>query len=250
MGKIFILSLVFFSSLSYAGRVDRYDYQVQNYQEADPKSSLKEFKVTTNKYKVIFSEDESPSFGTTMYAEYTTKEVDQLDQYAVVQYIKGCIFDSKVLADGTLQKTNFVSRQFFGDVVRFMHKDWVIDSFDVDPIYNSTKKHRHGAYRWNEVQGSYAKATEQWYVNQEPDNPTLYVKDMPSGAFTSGDSAKNVSLQFEVCLIKTKDIPAVGTPSLELRDKAIKCFDWDSSFIYNHQKQTYESKPTIDPFCS
>jgi hypothetical protein len=253
MGKYIVLATLCLCFKSYAGRVERYDYQVQKFTPKTNQGDLVEFKVTTNKYKVFFTDDpdeDSPSHGSTMYAEYTTKEIDQLQDYAVVQYIKGCVFDSEKQADGSIKKTNHISREFFGDVVPFMHKKLVIDSVDVDPIYNSMENHRHGAYRWNEVQGSYAKATEHYFLNQEPDNPTLYVRDMPSSAFTSGyGGAKNVSLQFEACLIKTSDVPKVGTPELDLRGKALKCFKWDSSFIYNHSTEKYESKKTIDPYC-
>lgn len=252
MGKYIVLTALFLCFKSYAGRVERYDYQVQQYSPKSSKSDLINFKVTTNKYKVFFTDDpndDSPSHGTTMYAEYTTKEIDQLQDYAVVQYIQGCVFDSEQLADGSIKKTNFISREFFGKVEKFMHKKLVIDSVDVDPIYNSMKDHRHGAYRWNEVPGSYDKKTEHYLLHQDPDNPTLYVRDMPSGAFKTGKGAKNVSLKFEVCLLKTADVPKVGTPELDLHGKALKCFNWDSSFIYDHQTEQYQSKQTIDPYC-
>ena len=243
------MTLFLINGFAYAGSVDDYDFRTQIFKPQDPNSSLVEFKVRTNSYKVLFTDDPNPSYGTTMYAEYSTKDLDQVQDYAVVQYIKGCMFESKMEVDGSLSKRTAMIREFFNKKVKFEHPQWVIDSVDVDPVYNSYPNFRHGAYRWNEVAGSYAKATEHYFLNQEPDTPRLYVRDLPSGAFEKGGSAKNVSLQFETCLIETSKVPLIATPSLDLRSEALACFSWNSSFVYNFQTKQYDSPKNLDPYC-
>jgi hypothetical protein len=50
--------------------------------------------------------------------------------------------------------------------------------------------------------------------------------------------------------LKVSDIPiSVDNASVDLRAKALKCFDWDSTFIYNHFEKIYENPKEIDSFC-
>lgn len=245
----FLVLLAIIPAISFAGTVDRYNFKTQTYQPTLSNTNLVEYKVQTNSYRVNFTNDPIPAFGTTMYAEYTTKEIDQVEEYAVVQYIQGCMFDATLNQDGSITKGIQNHRQFFGQSVPFKHTSMVIDSVDVDPIYNSFEDHRHGAYRWNEVPGSYDKNTEHFYYHQAPDTPRLYVRDTPSGAFQTFNGAKNVSMKFETCLIETSKVPKVAAPDLDLRPQAIACFKWNHSFVYNFKTQEYENPTDIDPFC-
>ena len=56
---------------------------------------LKRFTLTTSVYEVWFSDDPNyPTYGNGVIMEYETDSVDALEKYAIVQFIKGCVFDS------------------------------------------------------------------------------------------------------------------------------------------------------------
>ncbi len=225
-------------------------YENDSCQQSDS-CDLKSFRVRVEDSKVV-----SSSFGTNYttgsFTEYQTSNVDTLTKYAVVQFIKGCQFYST--PDG--RKFGGISREFFNEIVPFKHPQWVIDSVDRDPIYNSATEfgdNRHAYYRWNEVLGSFKKETEHYFVQQTPVRPILYVLDRPGTAFYDDHEykdAKNISLQFKTCIYKTADVPKETTPDDLNFAKAIKCFDWKSSFVFNHKKKVYESPNKIDEYCT
>lgn len=217
-------------------------------------SELQEFRVTVENYKVNFTEGGS-SHGSKMIASFKTKDKRELDAFAVVQYIKGCKYE--MIGRGERTEVNrSVARDFFDEVIPFLHKDWVIDSVDLDPIYNSTNEMRHAYYRWNSVMDSQAEETERFYFQEAPSNNRLYVRDMPGTSsvteYPEMDAyfATNTSLKFKTCIFKTEDVPSrVSSPEVDLTDRAIKCFEWDSSFIYNAQTKRFESSDEIHPLC-
>jgi len=201
-------------------------------------------------YKVLFSDGET-SFGTTMYFSYDTKKVSNLENYIVVQFIKGCTYSSK-LVDGEVRNTMSRAREFFGEVIPFRHERWVVDSIDTDPAYNNGVNLRHGPYRWNKKKGSYQRSTEVYYQDEKPKRKAhLYIRDLPSTAFYDSlyDYAENVSFQFKTCMFKTKDVPLVSTPEEIKPEKGLFCMDWNSSFIFDHKKKKFESTKTIAQFC-
>lgn len=210
---------------------------------------LSEFRLYVEDAKVV-----SSSFGTnhstSAFISYKTNHSSQLDQFAIVQFIRGCQFDSN--ADGTILYR--YSREFFGEIVPFVHRDWVIDSVDIDPMYNSDDRPgmpRHALYRWNEVDGSFEKNTENFFYAAEPLNPLLYVKDRPGSAFYTEEDgdAKNISLEFKSCIFRTEDVPLISTPTGMNWQKAIHCFDWYSSYLYNHQTHQFTSQQQVSPVC-
>ena len=154
------------------------------------------------------------------------------------------------MGDGTIKKEILDSREFFDSIIKFKHTDWVIDSVDLDPVYNSHPDLRHASYRWNTKPGSFDKSTEKVYYNERPSTPNLYVSDLPGTAFYSQDGeAKNLSLEFVTCIYKTVDIPLVATPADINFSTPIACHTWKSSFIYNHEAAKFEVKNDVDAFC-
>lgn len=207
--------------------------------------SLVEFKLETNEYKVIFS-GSAPSFGTDIKMSYRTRGVSQLEEYGIVQFIKGCKFNSYKKPNGKVERYFGITRDFFGKRERFQHREWVIDSIEQDPMYNSFEGFgRHGAYR-SMIQGKVV-----YYFQQKPVEPELFVTDLPGTASMEGpnDIATNTSLVFKSCLYKTKDIPLQTTADDLSFAEPIKCFEWSSSYIYNHEINKFESKKELDPFC-
>lgn len=200
--------------------------------------------------------------GTRLFAEYKTANLPALEKYGFVQFIKGCHFSSKVI-NGKVQKELAYSRHFFGGTIAYTHPTFVIDSVDMDPFYNSDRepdqngfdldilKYRYLLYRWNTVPGSFDKKTQKYYGREKPITPSLYVTDYPGVANFSSSTreAHNISLKLKMCVYKTDEIPLQLKPEEINFATPITCFDWSSSFIYDHENEKFEAKAEIDPFC-
>lgn len=251
-----ILTLVAFSALATSafagvtkGKIKEVVFKNINCAATDS-CDLVEFKIQSYDYKVTFA-DQSPSYGTSAFMSYSTKNIDDLENYAIVQQIKGCIFDSGKSYDGQVIKSSTYVRDLFGKSVDYKHTDWTIDSIDEDPMYNnSVPELRHGSYRWNTVKNSFSKDTEKVYAKERPTIATLYVSDLPGTAFADNNEAKNISLEFRSCIYKTGQIPLVATPGDVNFSEPIACLPWKSSFIYNHGAKKFEEKSEIDSFCN
>lgn len=218
----------------------------QNTNCADDNScGLKEFKVTTTEFKVTSSK--FTSMGTDLKMSYKTSKISELEDFAIVQFIKGCKFNSHKIADGSIQRYFGIVRDFFGEKVKFDHKEWVIDSIDTDPMYNNgVANKRHQYYRFIK------NGKEAYYFQEQPTTPEFYVTDLPGTVSTLDDPrdiASNISLKFKSCIYKTSDIPLEVAPNELDFAKPIRCFEWGSSHIYNHKLNKYERKSEIDPFC-
>ncbi len=206
-------------------------------------------------YKVTLPE--GVSYGTRAFAEFETTDVAKLEKYAYVNFIRGCQFDSVKMRDGkVIKQLNHARDEFFGvEGVAFHHPQWVIDSTDVDPMYNSIHEpgmSRHAAYRWNSVKGSFNQKTEAYFGNAAPARPVLYVSDRPGTAFLSDTlpKAKNISLEFKMCLYKASEIPLVAKADDLSFAEPIHCFPWRSSLVYDWQAGKFTNPAAVDPVCN
>ena len=214
---------------------------------------LKSFSLITYAIEVWFADDQNPTYGTTAIAEYETVSVGALEKYAVVQFMRGCAFSFERGADGSIKKyLGTHLKEYFGEPGRnFCFPDWVIDSVDKDPVYNSdVELGRHYFYRWNKIPNSYDNKFQVLYGEAKPTIPKLYVTDawLP-GASLSEIGGNNVSLELKTCIYKTADVPTETEPENINFASPIKCFDWKSSYIYNFDLRKFESKDAIDQFC-
>lgn len=205
--------------------------------------------------KVIFREQQyrlgsegDYSYGTALYAWYETNSLDTLEEYVFVQFIKGCSF-----ASGIDNETTYVMnrRKYFGEWIVFKHPHWVIDSTDKDPVYNSYPGYkRHFFYRWNEGRGSTYWKTERYYGQIHPIFPELYISDLPNLAKESPNNrAYNVSLEFQIGIYRTEDVPTEIQPDNITFAKPLFSFEWSSSFVFNHDTKTFEQPDEIVPLC-
>lgn len=246
--RVWVLGVVL-SINSFAGKVERYGHISQSSSPKCDDCRVTKFKTETYHYKAYLPE--GVSHGTGMYTSFETKDANSLKDYVIVQFIKGCHFESKI-ENNQITKRLTRSRYFFNDLVKYKHSEWVIDSIDADPVYSSTPKGRHFSYRWNLNPLSYNSDTEFLYGRRFPENPRLYISDFPGTAFKISDSeAINISLKFKTCLFRSVDIPRNSTPAVENIDmkQALSCHSWSSSHLYNHKKDLYESSQKIDSFC-
>lgn len=242
------IPLLLISSLSFAA-VTKGKIVVQKSTNSTCKDTdsctLKEFKVEVNKYTVNLSEGGAPAHGFNATASYRTERVSDLEDYAIVQFIRGCRFSSIKKADGSIERS-LGTRTYYGKTEKFLHKNWQIDSIDTDPVYyNNPDGKRHDFYRWDK------KQVPTSYVYGLPVTPLLYVPDSPGTVSFSADiqMADNYTFEFRTCVYKTKDVPTELDPSNTTFARPVKCLDWAASYVYNFKTKKFDSPSGIDAFC-
>ncbi len=203
--------------------------------EATDSCDLKEFKIGINEYQVRFKV--GTSYGTDAKVSYRTDKVETLEKYAIVQYIRGCKFHTMKMPDQSIAIFGMV-REAFGGKIPFYHKEWDVDTIDEDPIYNSGPvDKRHGYYRWDK------DGEKEYYITEKPKEPSLYVTDLPGTASMANpdDISSNISLEFQTCIYKTADLPLSVKENGGVLPGALKCFEWNSSYIYDHETAKFSS---------
>ena len=222
--------------------------------------SLKSFTLIPRRF--IAHAPDGLSYGTSTIASYETETVADLEKYVIVQFLQGCMFESKI-NNGKTEKTNYWGALLhFNNGVNYKFKNWVLDSTGSDPAsYNfDEKKERHFQYLWNKVQGSYSTKTYQDYGIEKPVFPSLYVRDIGTTVFYAEtnmfdpsqrvDKAINSSVRFKTCIYFSDKVPLVTNDTGVKMEDAIACLDWDRNYVYNHETSKYESKgQEIDSYC-
>jgi hypothetical protein len=203
---------------------------------------LKRFTLTMSVYEVWFSDDPIyPTYGNGAIIEYETDSVDALEKYAIVQFIKGCVFDSSKNGEGTINRNVSDTVPSFGESIPFCFPQWVIDSHDTDPAYNSDPEYgRFYLLRWNKP-GSYDERDQKFYGAEKPKIPVLYMTDYPSGAFVATTGVRNAALEFNTCIYKASDVPAETRRHDIHFAKPITCFEWQNVYVYDFDKGTFQT---------
>ncbi len=203
---------------------------------------LKRFTLTTSVYEVWFSDDPNhPTYGNSVIMEYETDSVDALEKYAIVQFKKGCVFHSSKNSEGKIVRNINDVVPSFGETIPFCFPQWVIDSQDTDPAYNSDPEvGRFYLLRWNKP-GSYDDRTQKFYGAEKPKIPVVYMADHPSGAFVAGIGVKNVALEFNTCIYKASNVPAETRRDNINFAKPVTCFEWQNVYVYDFDKGRFET---------
>ena len=203
---------------------------------------LKRFTLTMSVYEVWFSDDpDYPTYGNGVIMEYETDSVDTLEKYAIVQFIKGCVFDSSKSREGKIKRNISYIVPSFGEDIPFCFPEWVIDSQDTDPAYNSDpERGRFYLLRWNKP-GSYEYTDHKYYGAEKPTMPVVYMADYPAGAFVTGTGVKNSALEFKTCIYKAKNVPAETRRDDINFAKPLTCFEWQNVYVYDFDKQRFEA---------
>jgi len=258
-----------FGHFTAKGHVHTHSTTKQVYSNPDCQNTdscdLKRFTLTTIVYEVWFSDDPiRPTYGNGVIMEYETDSIAALENYAIVQFKKGCVFHSSKNGAGKIDRNINDVVPSFGERVPFCFDDWVIDSQDTDPAYNSDPKYgRHYLLRWNKP-GSYDNRTQRFYGAQKPRKPVLYMTDYPAGAFVTGTGVRNVSLEFKTCIYKANDVPAETRRDDIHFARPLTCFDWRNVYVYDFAKASFQTEladmprreetttsvkaPPLDPF--
>jgi hypothetical protein len=203
---------------------------------------LKRFTLTTSVYEVWFSDDPIyPTYGNSVVMEYQTDSVAALEKYAIVQFKKGCVFYSSKTNGGKITRKINDTVPSFGENVPFCFPEWVIDSQDSDPAYNSDPKGgRFSLLRWNRP-GSYDERTQKFYGIQKPRRPVVYMADHPSGAFVSGIGVKNVALEFNTCIYKASEVPEETRREDINFATPLTCFGWQNVYVYDFDRGNFQT---------
>jgi hypothetical protein len=191
-------------------------------------------------------------------------------KYGIVQYIKGCVYNSRLdTKTGKVMKWFGHVRSYKGNKISYIHSDWEVDSIDVDPLYWSSESYTD--HKTEERLGSYLTPLKKWEFantseklwkqfrffdhpqnnlktlieNPVPKYPMLVSTDLPVGSSFSFGEATNVSLHFKTCLYELDRIPLEGEPNSD----PLHCFEWSHNHIYNHQTKVFEEHQEIDLFC-
>jgi hypothetical protein len=208
---------------------------------------LKRFALTTAQYEAWFSDDpEHPTYGNGTIIEYETDTVESLEKYAVVQFKKGCVYYTGTQPDeARMQIRDLVPS--FGAEVPFCFGDWVIDSQDTDPVYNSDPEYgRFYLLRWNKP-GSYEQRTQKFYGAEKPKRPKVYLIDYPAGAFVTRTGVRNVALAFRTCIYKATEVPVETTRTNLDFARAVHCLEWDNVYVYNHASRVFQPTWPVFP---
>jgi len=203
---------------------------------------LKRFALTTSVEEVWFSDDpHHPTYGNAATIEYETDSVAALEKYAIVQFIRGCVFHTAKTGAGkiTAQITELVPS--FGEAIPFCFPAWIIDSQDSDPAYNSDPEFgRFHLLRWNRS-GSYDSRTEKYYGVEKPRTPVVYLTDYPDGAFVTRSGVKNAALEFRTCIYKAGDVPFEAKRSDTDFAAPLACFGWQNIYMYDFEKGKFRT---------
>jgi hypothetical protein len=255
MKKFVCFSLILLSSFlaatSYGdftgkGHVHTHSEKKQVFLNPDCQSThtcdLKRFTLTTSVYEVWFSDDPNyPTYGNGVIMEYETASVEALEKYAIVQFIKGCVFHSSKNAEGKITRNLSYVVPSFGENIPLCFPQWVIDSQDTDPTYNSDPEYgRFYLLRWNKPD-SYDQQTQKYYGNDKPKIPVVYMTDHPAGAFVTGTGVKDVALEFKTCIYKASDVPKETRRDNINFAKPLTCFDWQDVYVYDFAKQKFQT---------
>jgi len=203
---------------------------------------LKRFTLTSLVHEIWFSDDPNyPTHGNGAIMEYETDSVDTIEKYAIVQFVKGCVFESLKNRQGKIIKNINYGVSSFGESIPLCFPEWVIDSQDTDPAYNSDPEYgRFYLLRWNEP-GSYDNRTQQYYGAKKPNHPVVYMTDYPAGAFVTGTGVKNAALEFKTCIYKASDVPTATRRDNIKFAKPITCFEWQNVYVYDFDKGKFQT---------
>jgi hypothetical protein len=209
---------------------------------------LKRFTLITSVYEVWFSDDPNyPTYGNGTIMEYETDSVDTLEKYAIVQFVKGCVFDSSKNGEGKINRNVSYIVASFGEDIPFCFPEWVIDSHDTDPAYNSDPEYgRFYLLRWN-TPGSYEYPNHKYYGAERPQIPVVYMADYPAGAFVTGTGVKNAALEFKTCIYKANNVPAATRRDNINFAKPLTCFEWQNLYVYDFDRGRFEANWTDVP---
>ncbi|MDZ4084419.1 MAG: hypothetical protein U1E10_15855 [Bdellovibrionales bacterium] len=225
----------------------------------DDLCDLKSVKIVERKIKVLLP-DERPEFASYMTDFRFVIQVDKassIPRYGVVQFLKGCMFQSELLPDGTVSNRFAYVHKHFGAYQLLRHDNWVVDSSHDDPVASSFENYgRFDLYKWNKDPKNLDADNATWYFDAQPPHGTVFKSELLSNTGlmegTQNPMARNSSIELETCIFKIGDLPAKSDASgtgID-RSKAIWCSQWDHKFSYDFATAKVVQDQSIHPYCA
>jgi len=204
---------------------------------------LKRFALTRLAHEIWFADDpKHPTFANGAIMEYETDSVAAIEKYALVQFVKGCVFTSARNRAGEITRDINYGVASFGETVPLCFPDWVIDSQDDDPVYNSDPElGRFYLLRWN-LPDSHDRRSEKYFGEEKPKMPVVYLADYPAGAFITASGVKNTALNFKTCVYKTNDVPRRTRRDAVDFAAPLSCLEWQNVYVYDFDQQRFRTE--------
>ncbi len=203
---------------------------------------------------------------TMFMAGIETESVAALKNYVFVQFIRGCMWNSTKNPDGSVTTRFGIARDHLGNRTHFVHRDWTVDSMDQEPVYSADGENgdRHFFLQWSDQRPKWIPDRQGKLFGEEaPTVPFGFVTDFPSplATFRPADpntkdfrgapgEAVNRSLEFRMCLYRTADAPLITDGSTKGFGTPIVCYDWKSSYVFDHELGIFTSPQGIHGECA
>jgi hypothetical protein len=220
---------------------------------------LKSVTLVERKIKVLLADERADfaSYMTDMRFVVEVAKPANIPNYGVVQFMRGCMYESELLPNGTETRDFTYVHKHFGSYKLIKHDDWVIDSSHADPLSSSFENYgRFDLYKWNTNPKNLDADNATWYFDAKPTHGTVFKADLVANTGliegAVNPNARNSSLDLETCIFKIADLPLTSdeTGAGVDKSKALWCASWDHKFHYDFATSTVIQDKTIDPFCA
>ncbi len=203
-----------------------------------------------------------------------------LRDFAVVQFIRGCVWhDRYELPSLALkERVHDVARWYRGKRVVFSHPDFEVDRTDEDPVYASDpdadgrvgmsyvpkrplRLRPDRASLMSDLR-AFDRPDEREFLQDSAPTTLAFVTDVPDGGVTilaedaGALTAANSSLDFLTCVYRIADVPESGemapAPAAGAAGRPLACFTWHSRHVYDPASREFrgEASGGPDPFCA
>jgi hypothetical protein len=204
-------------------------------------------------FESTIEEDGLRIVGTEMFIGMVARDIPTLKKYYFVQFTRGCMWDSYLNDDGSILTEFGVLRNFQG-LQRIQHviPRWAVDSVDTDPVYGSGGEGSSRHYflqTTDSIPEDIPLSQGKLMGEEDPTIPFAYITDSPGPAtyYQPLKWAKNMSLEYRVCLFRAGDVPVDGV-GLDVQN-AIACFEWESKNVFDHTTLKFATGGEIHKEC-
>jgi hypothetical protein len=209
-------------------------------------------KLKSIEYQIIHVEsgiDGRCGYWKTINMSYETETAQDIQDYAFVQYIRGCVFH---VATEPEPYRGFFRREHMNDDFKlFHHPEWTADTFTHDPIYWASPQStgsRHGYYRLPEPNFNPHDAS---LYQDHPNTTRLWATDSPTGGGSNSNTYGYSSmLEFSTCLYPTADIPRSVADGEILLTEPVHCLDWSQKRSFQPGQGYFKTSGSVTEICS
>lgn len=220
--------------------------------------ALKGAQLIERKIKVLLPDEppEKVTVMTDMRMILNFDSTESIEKFGVVQFIRGCMYESTLNMDGSTSYSFSAAHKNFGQYKLIKYSSDIVDAVGTDPVSSAWDgRGRFDLYRWNKDPKSTDPENDNWYAFGKPAHGTVYLSDLVSYTGLKDQtpiSARNSSIEMNTCIFKISDLPKTSDPTgtgID-RSKAIWCANWDHRFRYDFGAGEIVPESVISPSCS